>query len=83
MEELTVNEKGLILIPARMRRELDIKPGSTVIAVVEGPRIVIWKKPSSFTDYMTGLHAEVWEGVDAEEYVEEERRSWEDRPGGS
>lgn len=80
MEEVVVNEKGLVLIPHKIRRELGIEPGSRILTVVEGSRLVMWKKPKNFTDYLTGLHKEVWKGVDAGEYLEEERRSWEDHP---
>lgn len=80
VEEVTVNEKGLVLIPAKIRKELGLKPGSKIVAALEGSRLVMWVKPQSFTDYMTGLHKEIWEGMDAERYIEGERNSWEDQP---
>ena len=35
------------------------------------------EKPESYTAKLRGLHKEVWENVDANEYVASERDSWE------
>jgi prevent-host-death family protein len=32
--------------------------------------------PGSYTDYLAGLHSEIWEGIDTDEYLEQERDSW-------
>lgn len=38
--------------------------------------IVLMKEPASFVDCMRGLHKEMWEGSDVQEYVESERAAW-------
>lgn len=34
------------------------------------------KKPTSFTDALTGLGEEMWKSVDGTEYIKQERESW-------
>lgn len=30
----------------------------------------------NYTDYLAGLHREIWEGIDTDEYLQKERDSW-------
>jgi len=39
-------------------------------------QILMRPKPKSYTDYMRGLHEEVWRDAEAAEYVKEEREAW-------
>jgi hypothetical protein len=34
-------------------------------------------RPRSYAQKLRGLHKEVWQGVEASEYVEKERETWE------
>ena len=43
MEQATVTSKGQITLPAKIRRKLDIKPGSKVFFFEEGDDVVIKK----------------------------------------
>ena len=36
--------------------------------------------PGSYTDYLAGLHREVWAGVDTDAYLREERDAWPTSP---
>ena len=36
--------------------------------------------PGSYTDYLAGLHREIWEGVDTDVYLQEERDAWPTSP---
>jgi len=33
--------------------------------------------PVSYTDTLAGLHREIWEGVDTDAYLQQERDAWE------
>jgi prevent-host-death family protein len=34
----------------------------------------------SYTDYLAGLHHEIWEGVDTDDYMRQEREAWPTSP---
>jgi prevent-host-death family protein len=36
--------------------------------------------PGSYTDYLAGLHREIWEGVDTDAYLRQERDAWSTLP---
>ena len=33
--------------------------------------------PDSYTDYLAGLHHEIWEGIDTDTYLQQERNAWQ------
>ena len=73
---LKVGSRYQVVIPKEIRKKLNIDPHSEVLVSQEGDKIVIWPKPKNFTQYMLGLGKEVWEGVDALEYVRNLRSEW-------
>ncbi|HET6502246.1 MAG TPA: AbrB/MazE/SpoVT family DNA-binding domain-containing protein [Amycolatopsis sp.] len=38
---LSVNDQGRVTIPARIRQELGLKPGTSVVAYVEDGRLIV------------------------------------------
>ena len=77
MEVVRVSGKYQIVIPRRVREALGIRPGDQLLITVKGGEMLIRPKPKSYAEYLRGLHKEIWKGVEAEEYVREERESWE------
>lgn len=79
METMTVRlgAKGQIVVPKAVREQLGLKEGDALMLVVDGQRVILRARPASFTDAMRGLHKEVWEGVDVDKWLEEERSSWD------
>jgi AbrB family looped-hinge helix DNA binding protein len=75
---IRVSKKHQVVIPREARRLLKIKQGSELLVNVKEDRIVLIPKPVDYVAHMAGLHKEVWEGIDATEYVKKERRAWED-----
>jgi len=57
-----LSSKYQIVIPKRIRRELNLNSGDELIMKVEDDKIIIRPKPKSYTEYMLGLGKEVWEG---------------------
>ncbi len=72
-----VSSKYQIVIPKQVREALGVRPGDRFLITVEDGKVVMRLRPRSYARYLRGLHKEVWEGVDATEYVQEERKSWD------
>ena len=71
-----LSAKHQIVIPRDVRRQLKLKPGDKLLVEVRHGTIELWPLPKNFTEYMLGLHKEVWEGVDPLAYVRELRKEW-------
>ena len=63
---VSVGPKGRVVIPADIRRELGIEVGSELVALVEGPAVVLVPRAavkamlrSMFADVGTSLRAEL------------------------
>lgn len=69
--------RGQIVLPKAVREQLGLKTGDALMLMVDGPRIILRARPANFTEAMLGLHKEVWEGVDVDKWLEEERSSWD------
>jgi len=74
-----VSTKYQVVIPKEARKQEDIKPGQEMEVRVTNHRIVLskaksknWEWPG---DYLKNL-PNPWEGMDPEEYLENERNSW-------
>ena len=39
-------------------------------------RIVLIPKPKSFTEKLSGLHKEVWQEIETDDYLDAERDGW-------
>ena len=79
-ETTRVSSKYQVVIPKSVREKVGVNKGDELIVTVQGSDIVLKVKPNNFTDHMLGLHSEVWEDVDATDYVDGERTSWEREP---
>ena len=44
----------------------------------EKKEIIIFKKPESYTQALIEIGSKIWENVDADAYINQERNSWED-----
>jgi len=75
-ETVRVSRKYQVVIPKQVRKALNINQGDELVVSVKDGQILMKPKPKSYTDYMRGLHKEVWRDVEAADYVEEERKTW-------
>ena len=53
-ETVTVSKRGYIVLPARIRKEMNIKPGSRVLIHKEEGRLIL-ETVSSFTQKLAGI----------------------------
>ena len=75
---LTLNQKSQIVISKKIRKQLGLKPGDQLTALVEGDKIILRPKPKSSTARLRGLGKGTWENktkVDA--YIEKLRDEWQ------
>lgn len=72
-----VSSKNQIVVPSVVRKKLGIKSGDYLLVSVWDQSITMILEPESYVEALRGLHKEVWEGVDVEEYINQERDAWE------
>ena len=73
---ITVSSKYQIVIPREVREKLNLKTGDKLIIKANNEKITIYPQPKSYAKYSLGLGKEIWQGVDAAEYVKKERQTW-------
>jgi len=71
-----VSSKYQIVIPREAREKLDLKAGDKLIIKANNEKITIYPQPKSYAKYSLGLGKEIWQGIDAAEYVKKERQTW-------
>jgi AbrB family looped-hinge helix DNA binding protein len=73
-----VSSRNQIVIPAEARKELGIKPGDQLLVSVREGMIFLLPKPENVASYLRGLHKEIWQDIDTDEYINQERDAWQD-----
>lgn len=73
---ITVSSKYQIVIPREVREKLDLKAGDKLVIKANSEKIIIYPQPKSYVKYALGLGKEIWQGIDATEYVKKERQTW-------
>ena len=71
---VTVSKRGYIVLPASLRKEMGIKPGTKVILTRHHDRIVL-TPVASFTERLRGLTAQSFGKTpeDIDQYIDRER----------
>jgi AbrB family looped-hinge helix DNA binding protein len=71
---VTVSKRGYIVLPAGLRKEMGIKPGTKVILSKDDDRIVL-TPVASFTERLGGLTAQSFGKTpeDIDQYIDRER----------
>jgi AbrB family looped-hinge helix DNA binding protein len=72
-----VGKRYQIVIPKKIREQLGVNIEDELIVGIRGGWIIMQPRPRRYSEYMQGLGKEVWEGVEATEYVKKEREAWE------
>jgi len=76
-----VSAKYQIAVPQIARKKLNIKKGDRLLVDVQDGVIVLIPEPKRYTNYLQGLHSEIWKGVDVQKYLNEERGAWTNSAG--
>ena len=71
-----VSSRNQIALPSEARKKLNIRSGDRLLVDVQDGVLMLIPQPQDYVAAMAGLHREVWDGVDAEAYLNEERDAW-------
>jgi AbrB family looped-hinge helix DNA binding protein len=72
-----VSSRYQIAVPAAARDILNIQAGDRLIVDIQDGLMVLLPEPENYTQYLAGLHKEIWDGVDPNQYITEERSAWD------
>jgi AbrB family looped-hinge helix DNA binding protein len=72
-----VSKKHRIAVPSVVRKQLGITSGDELLVEVRGGYAVLLLEPQDYSQRLRGLHREIWEGVEPQEYVRQEREAWQ------
>jgi AbrB family looped-hinge helix DNA binding protein len=75
MPDATLSSKHQLVIPAAVRKQLDLKPGDQLDVQVEGDQAVIRKAPQSYVKALEKLTASLWKGYGRE--LQGDREQWD------
>ena len=74
---ITIDDNCQLRLPEEMREALNLHPGDELLVQLEGEKLVLRPKLKGYARRLRGLHKGVWKDTDANEYVRQERESWE------
>lgn len=72
-----VSKRNQIVVPAIARKQLRIQSGDRLLVDIQDGMLILMPQPENYTQHLAGLHKEVWEGVDPQESINEERKAWD------
>jgi AbrB family looped-hinge helix DNA binding protein len=79
MPSVKVNAKNQITVPLVARKKLNIQKGDSLLVDVQNGMVVLTPCPNRYTDYLQGLHSDIWKGVDIQKYLNGEREGWKSK----
>jgi AbrB family looped-hinge helix DNA binding protein len=75
-----VSKRYQIAVPAIARQLLNIQRGDRLLVDVQDGILLLLPEPENYTEALSGLHKEIWEGTDTQEYIDQERNEWNNSP---
>jgi len=73
-----VSSRNQIAVPRIARERLGVKAGDHLLVDVQDGMLILMPQPQDYAARLAGLHREIWEGVDADAYLQGECDAWED-----
>jgi AbrB family looped-hinge helix DNA binding protein len=74
--KVKVSGKYQIVVPKEARKALNVQPGDYLLTSIEDGVLILRPRPKSYTRAMRGLHKDLWQDSDVENYIKQERKSW-------
>jgi AbrB family looped-hinge helix DNA binding protein len=72
-----VSKRNQIAVPAAARQQLKIRSGDRLIVDIQDGMLILLPAPDDYAQYLSGLHNEIWQGIDIAQYILEERKKWD------
>ena len=72
-----VSKKYQIAVPSEVRKQLGIKSGDELLVETHGGLAILMPEPRDYSQRLRGLYREIWEGIEPQEYVRQEREGWQ------
>lgn len=72
-----VSKRYQIAVPAAARQQLNIQSGDRLIVDIQDGMLILIPEPDDYSKHLAGLHQEIWRGIDVQQYINEERNSWD------
>jgi AbrB family looped-hinge helix DNA binding protein len=72
-----VSRRHQISVPRIARERLNIQSGDRLLVDIQDGLLILIPQPENYTARLAGMHREVWTGVDATAYLQEEREAWD------
>lgn len=71
-----MSKKNQVAVPSQMRKQLGIQSGDNLIFDVRDGYAFVVPELIDFSLRLRGLHREVWQDLDPQEHVTQERDAW-------
>ena len=72
-----VSKRFQIAVPRVAREQLNIQSGDRLLVDIQDGMLILLPQPQNYTAQLQGLHREIWEGVDTNDYISGERAAWD------
>lgn len=76
-QAVRLGKRFQFVLPKKIRQRLGLREGDVLLVEVTRKGILLVPKPHNYTQHLAGLHREIWQDVDADEYLREERKTWQ------
>ena len=71
-----VSNRYQIALPSLARKQLNIQAGDRLLVDIQDGMIVLLPQPANYAEYLAGLHKDIWQDMDTDAYLEQERDAW-------
>jgi AbrB family looped-hinge helix DNA binding protein len=73
VRELRMSARNQIVLPREAREALELKPGDQILMAVREDRVILLRRPISFSKALRGLSP----GLYSKNYLRKERDTWD------
>ena len=71
-----VSNRYQIALPSLARKQLNIQAGDRLLVDIQDGMIVLLPQPENYAEYLAGLHKDIWQDMDTDAYLQQERDAW-------